>query len=96
MENGRSLQRVQEEVDEVTVIMMDNINKAKERSGKLDELEDRADELKKQGENFVKTSEKVKRKKQWEAHRLKILFAVIISVVILVIIIVAVIMYYSY
>lgn len=45
-ENGRSrLQQTQEEVEEVTVIMLDNLNKANERSGKLGELENRADQL---------------------------------------------------
>lgn len=45
-ENGKSrLQQAQEDVDEVKVIMLDNLNKADERSGKLEELEDRADDL---------------------------------------------------
>lgn len=45
-ENGKSrLQQAQEDVDEVKVIMLDNLNKADERSGKLEELEDRAEDL---------------------------------------------------
>lgn len=45
-ENGKNrLQQVQEDVEEVKVIMLDNLNKADERSNKLNELEDRADEL---------------------------------------------------
>lgn len=45
-ENGRSrLQRAQEDVEEVKGIMLDNLNKASERSGKLEDLEDRADQL---------------------------------------------------
>lgn len=45
-ENGKSrLEQTQEEVEEVKVIMLDNLNKAEERSGKLGELEDRADVL---------------------------------------------------
>lgn len=45
-ENGKSrLQQAQEDVKDVTVIMLDNINKADERSGKLGELENRADQL---------------------------------------------------
>uniref|UniRef100_A0A3P9AYC8 V-SNARE coiled-coil homology domain-containing protein n=1 Tax=Maylandia zebra TaxID=106582 RepID=A0A3P9AYC8_9CICH len=39
------LQKTQEEVEEVKVIMLQNMNKAEERSGKLNELEDRADLL---------------------------------------------------
>lgn len=45
-ENGKNrLQQAQEDVEEVKVIMLDNLNKADERAGKLDDLEDRADEL---------------------------------------------------
>lgn len=45
-ENGKNrLQQAQKEVEEVKVIMLDNLNKADERSGKLGELENRADEL---------------------------------------------------
>lgn len=45
-ENGKSrLQQAQEDVEEVTIIMVDNLNKAEERSGKLDDLENRADDL---------------------------------------------------
>lgn len=45
-ENGKSrLQQAQEDVKEVEALMLDNLNKANERSGKLDDLEDRADQL---------------------------------------------------
>lgn len=45
-ENGKNrLQQAQEDVEEVKVIMLDNLNKADERTGKLGELEDRADML---------------------------------------------------
>ncbi|XP_054467406.1 uncharacterized protein LOC129101567 isoform X1 [Anoplopoma fimbria] len=46
MENGKNrLQQTQDDVEEVKVIMLDNLNKAEEKSEKLHELEDRADEL---------------------------------------------------
>lgn len=45
-ESGKSrLQQAQDDVEEVKVIMLDNLNKADERSGKLEDLEDRADQL---------------------------------------------------
>lgn len=45
-ENGKSrLQQAQEDVEEVKDIMLDNLKKADERSGKLEDLEDRADQL---------------------------------------------------
>lgn len=45
-QNGKSrLQQAQEDVEEVKDIMLDNLKKADERSGKLEDLEDRADQL---------------------------------------------------
>uniref|UniRef100_A0A3Q3E6Z8 V-SNARE coiled-coil homology domain-containing protein n=1 Tax=Labrus bergylta TaxID=56723 RepID=A0A3Q3E6Z8_9LABR len=45
-ENGKSrLQQAQDDVEEVKGIMLDNMNKADERGDKLNDLEDRADEL---------------------------------------------------
>ncbi|XP_022606948.1 vesicle-associated membrane protein 5-like [Seriola dumerili] len=78
MENGKSrLQQTQEEVEEVKVIMLDNLNKAEERSGKLGELENRADKLLETSKTFEKTSNQVKRKKMWENKRMKLLFIVV-------------------
>lgn len=45
-ENGKSrLQQAQDDVEAVKDIMLDNLKKADERSEKLDDLGDRADEL---------------------------------------------------
>ncbi|KAM9446567.1 vesicle-associated membrane protein 5-like [Clarias gariepinus] len=89
MENGRSrLQQAQQDVDEVCDIMMDNLNKASEREGKLGELEDRADQLLEQSKVFSKTATQVKQKKQWENMKLKVILAIIVGVVVLAIIIV--------
>ncbi|KAM4615916.1 vesicle-associated membrane protein 5 [Polymixia lowei] len=74
MENGRSrLQQAQEDVDEVKVIMMENLNKADERSGKLGDLEDRADVLLVQSKAFAKNTQKVKEKKRWDNVKMKVL-----------------------
>ncbi|XP_055055205.2 vesicle-associated membrane protein 5 [Misgurnus anguillicaudatus] len=90
MENGQNrLRKAQEDVEEVKVIMLDNLNKADERSTKLGDLEDRADELRQKGEAFSKTSAKVKQKKRWENNKLKVIMAaVIVGVVILIIVII--------
>lgn len=45
-QNGKSrLQQAQDDVEAVKDIMLDNLKKADERSEKLDDLGDRADEL---------------------------------------------------
>ncbi|XP_072520525.1 vesicle-associated membrane protein 5 [Salminus brasiliensis] len=89
MENGQSrLKQAQKDVDEVTIIMLDNVNKAREREGKLGELENRADELEKKSKVFCKTAVQVKQKKRFENMKWK-LIAVGAVVIILVIIILA-------
>ncbi|XP_072289945.1 vesicle-associated membrane protein 5 [Eucyclogobius newberryi] len=78
MENGRSrLQKTQEEVEEVKVIMLDNLNKADERAGKLTDLEERADQMLQKSKVFEKTTVKVKQKKRWEHNRVKIILMAI-------------------
>lgn len=45
-EKGQSrLRQAQQDVEDIKVIMLNNIDKADERAGKLGELEDRADKL---------------------------------------------------
>lgn len=74
MENGKSrLQKTQEEVEEVKVIMLDNLNKADERAGKISDLEERADNLLQKSRAFEKTTVKVKQQKQWENNKMKII-----------------------
>ncbi|KAL4636027.1 vesicle-associated membrane protein 5-like [Arapaima gigas] len=87
MENGRSrLQQAQEDVEEVKAIMLDNLNKAEERTGKLGELEDRAEQLLEMSKGFEKTTNKLKQQKRCEAMKMKIVVAVIVVVVLTVII----------
>ncbi|XP_034727600.1 vesicle-associated membrane protein 5 [Etheostoma cragini] len=75
MENGKDrLQQTKEDVEEVKVIMLDNLNKADERSGKLVELEDRTDDLLAKCKTFEKTTYKVKQKKRWENKKMKLVF----------------------
>ncbi|XP_060893168.1 vesicle-associated membrane protein 5-like isoform X2 [Labrus mixtus] len=75
MENGKSrLQQAQDDVEEVKGIMLDNMNKADERGDKLNDLEDRADELLEKSKHFEKTANQVKQKKRWENKKMKLVF----------------------
>ncbi|XP_068577057.1 vesicle-associated membrane protein 5 [Cebidichthys violaceus] len=75
MENGKNrLQQAQDDVEEVKGIMLDNLNKADERSGKLDELEERADHLLEKSKAFEKTAKKVEQQKRCENQKMKIVF----------------------
>lgn len=87
MENGKSrLQQAQDDVEEVKVIMLDNLKKADERSDKLHDLEDRAEELQAKSKAFERTANQVKQKKRWENNKMKVVFIVIGVVAALVII----------
>ncbi|KAF7687666.1 vesicle-associated membrane protein 5 isoform X1 [Silurus meridionalis] len=89
MENGKSqLQQAQDDVEEVRGIMLDNLNKASEREGKLGDLENRADNLLEQSKVFSKTANQVKQKKRWENNRLKVIIGVICAVVLISVIII--------
>ncbi|XP_049907180.1 vesicle-associated membrane protein 5 [Epinephelus moara] len=87
MENGKSrLQQAHEDVEEVKVIMLDNLQKADERSGKLDDLEDRSVKLEEKSRAFQKTANQVMQKKRWENNKMKVVFIVIGVVAALIII----------
>ncbi|XP_034152092.1 vesicle-associated membrane protein 5 isoform X1 [Esox lucius] len=82
-ENGKNrLQQTQEEVEEVKVIMLENLNKADERSGRLGELENRADQLLEKSKAFSKSAGKVKQQRCWEHMKIKVLLVVVGVVVI--------------
>ncbi|XP_037115762.1 vesicle-associated membrane protein 5 [Syngnathus acus] len=92
--NGKSrLQQAQEDAEEVKDIMLDNLNKAEERSGKLGDLEDRADELLRKSKTFEKKSNQVKEKTRWKNKKVKIVLIAVAVVVAL--IVVGLIIYYS-
>ncbi|XP_061528842.1 vesicle-associated membrane protein 5 isoform X2 [Phyllopteryx taeniolatus] len=85
--NGKSrLQQVQEDAEEVKDIMLDNLNKAEERSEKLGDLEDRADELLRQSKAFEKKSNQVKEKTRWKNKKVKIMLIAVVVVVALVVV----------
>ncbi|KAJ8286126.1 hypothetical protein GJAV_G00034840 [Gymnothorax javanicus] len=89
MEDGNSrLRQAQEEVEEVKDIMLDNLNKAEERTGKLGDLENRADRLLEKSKAFEKTAVKLKKQKRWENTKMKIVAGGILAAVVLVVIIV--------
>ncbi|XP_061674018.1 vesicle-associated membrane protein 5 isoform X1 [Syngnathoides biaculeatus] len=87
MQNGKSrLQQVQEDAEEVKDIMLDNLNKAEERSEKLGDLEDRADELLRQSKAFEKKSNQVKETTRWKNKKVKIVLIAVVVVVALVVV----------
>ncbi|XP_026795899.2 synaptobrevin-1 [Pangasianodon hypophthalmus] len=96
MEKGESrVQQLQEDVEEVRVIMQDNIEKAREREGKLEELDERAESMLKSSTQFRKSTKRVRKTVEIENTLLpcknRKVIAVIAGVVVLVIIVIIVI-----
>lgn len=75
MEDGKCrLQQMENEVEEVKKIMHDNLKKADERSGKLNDLEQQAEDLLEKGKVFEKKSSKIKKQKQMANKKMKFVF----------------------
>ncbi|XP_072244659.1 vesicle-associated membrane protein 5 [Leuresthes tenuis] len=87
MDNGNGkLERLQGDVEEVKVIMLDNLNRTEERGDKLSDLDVRAEELLQKGKAFEKTTSQVKQKERWENKKMKVVFigiGVVVGLVIL-------------
>ncbi|XP_077600600.1 vesicle-associated membrane protein 5 isoform X1 [Stigmatopora nigra] len=87
MQNGKSrLQQAQDDAEEVKDIMLENLNKAEERTGKLGDLEDRADELLRKSKAFEKKSNQVKEKTRWKNKKMKIVLigvAVVVAIIVI-------------
>ncbi|KAM6431617.1 vesicle-associated membrane protein 5 [Liasis olivaceus] len=80
------LKRCQQEAEEVTEIMLDNFSKVLDREGKLSDLDERADELRKQSSAFTKTAKTLAQKKRWDNMKFKIILLAVAVVAILLII----------
>ncbi|XP_040201903.1 vesicle-associated membrane protein 5-like [Rana temporaria] len=78
----------QQEAEEVTVLMKNNVEKVFEREGKLENLEGRAEELKCMAGDFQRIAQKVERKTRCEKWRMYIICGAIVLVVVIVIIII--------
>ncbi|KAK9522291.1 hypothetical protein VZT92_018766 [Zoarces viviparus] len=75
MMNGKNrLQQAQDDVEEVKGIMLENIHKADERTEKMGDLEERAEDLLSKAVVFEKRTEKVKQQKRWENKKMKVVF----------------------
>ena len=90
----KDLKQFHDQVDEIAVQMKKNRDMALEREGKLDVLNDRADDLREKATKFNTTATEVKRKMWWENLRMKIIIGASASVLLLLIIII-IILYFT-
>ncbi|XP_060764054.1 vesicle-associated membrane protein 5-like [Neoarius graeffei] len=99
MKKGESqLQQVQENVEEVRTIMHENVTRVREREGKLEELDDRAETLLMKSKQFEKTTRKVAEKMETENTCLRCKkwqrIMIIVGAVVLVIIIISCVLFW--
>eukprot|EP01147_Barroeca_monosierra_P002643 gene2643-5545_t len=77
---------VRKEVDEAVDVMRKNIGKVLDRGGKLDDLEDKSDELMRGAYAFQRDSRKLTRQLWWKRTKARIIFGLIALGIIVVII----------
>ncbi|KAL0965354.1 hypothetical protein UPYG_G00280160 [Umbra pygmaea] len=86
------LHQAQEAAEEVKVIMLENMEKAEERTEKLQDLDERAEELTAKSKSFEKTTMKVKEQKKCDDIKAKWKLIAVVLVSALLIILVAILM----
>ena len=86
---GNRVTALQGQVQEVTEIMTKNVESVLEREGKLEDLNERAELLAENAEQFKSNSKAIKKKTMWENMKMKIIIAVVAIVLIIVILLIA-------
>ncbi|KAM4676704.1 vesicle-associated membrane protein 5 [Discoglossus pictus] len=92
-QENKNLELCQQNAEEVTILMKNNVNKVIEREGKLSDLEDRSEGLRNMATAFEKTARTVERRTRWEKYRLYFIGGAIIAAVILILIIILVVQF---
>ncbi|GAB1606110.1 vesicle-associated membrane protein 4-like [Argonauta hians] len=85
--NDPKIGRLQNQVGEVVDIMKDNVSRVMDRGYKLDELQDRSDDLVTNSDLFRSRSINLRQRMWWQNCRTKIIIGMIILIVLAVIII---------
>ena len=86
---GNRVSALQGQVQEVTEIMTKNVESVIEREGKLEDLNERAELLAENAEQFKSNAKAIKKKTMWENMKMKIIIAVVAIVLIIVILLIA-------
>ena len=71
--------------------MQDNINRILERGDRLDDLEERSDNLNVNADHFRRGTTQVRRRMWWQNCKMKLIIVLILAAIIIIIIVVAVI-----
>ena len=86
---GNRVSALQGQVQEVTEIMTKNVESVIEREGKLEDLNERAELLAENAEQFKSNAKAIKKKTMWENMKMKIIIAVVAILLIVIILLIA-------
>ncbi|CAB3992948.1 vesicle-associated membrane 4-like [Paramuricea clavata] len=81
------LSKVKEDIVTVTKTMQNNMNKVLDRGSKLEDLQDKTEDLDMSAFKFVRGSRKLQRKMWWQNMKLKLLFGFIFLALLVVLIV---------
>jgi len=80
-------QAIQQQIDDTVGIMRENITKVAERGQRLDELQDKTDNLAVSAQGFKKGANRVRKAMWWKDMKMRIIIAVAIVVLIVIIVV---------
>ncbi|KAJ3159831.1 hypothetical protein HDU86_001483 [Geranomyces michiganensis] len=81
---------VQNQVNEVTAIMQDNINKVMQRGEHLDTLQDKTDDLQNSSLQFKRGANRVRKQMWWKDMKMKLILGSVIAAILIIVIVVIV------
>ncbi|XP_070582286.1 vesicle-associated membrane protein 4-like [Ptychodera flava] len=82
-----NIKQVQGQVDEVVGIMQDNISKVIDRGDRLEDLQEKSEELTLNATHFKVSAKGLKKAMWWQACKMRLLLVCVVLVIVLVIII---------
>jgi len=80
--------QLRQQVNDVSDVMRQNVNKVIERGEKLEDLQERSEILEATSNQFQQQATRVKKKMWWQNFKMKIILAVVIIVIIAVLVVV--------
>jgi len=80
--------QLRQQVNDVSDVMRQNVNKVIERGEKLEDLQERSEILEATSNQFQQQATRVKKKMWWQNMKMKIILAVVILVVIAILVVV--------
>ena len=84
MTNNNNFKILKEQVDEVVVIMQENVKKVLERDEKLENLENKSENLHDGAKRFSNMAIKLKRKMWWKNIKVIIILVVVVLILALI------------